>query len=214
MTNPTIELTETLQKAFDHFNKNIFGNSLPACMITLSRKKSEKGYFRRDNFESRESGKTIHEIALNPETFVDRNDKQILSTLAHDMVHMWQFEYGDKPPKTNGYHNREWAIKARSIGLIPFSSTTGDKGTGAKVTHEIKSFGAFDTAASEFIAQGNKIEYQAIAAESKERKETTKYTFRYECPKCDTWAKAHADSNLVCGKCLERMVNVDEESQE
>ena len=58
---------------------------------------------------------------MNPDTFTGRTDEEILSTLAHEMAHVWQQTHG-KPPRRS-YHDRQWAAKMKEIGLQP--STTG-----------------------------------------------------------------------------------------
>ena len=60
--------------------------------------------------------------ALNADGFVGRSDEQICSTLAHGLCHLWQHVYGTPPSR--GYHDREWSMKMRTIGLMP--SSTGD----------------------------------------------------------------------------------------
>ena len=57
------------------------------------------------------------EIALNPAHFASRPTAGTLSTLAHEMAHLWQHHFGT--PSRTGYHNKEWAAKMREIGLIP-----------------------------------------------------------------------------------------------
>jgi hypothetical protein len=37
---------------------------------------------------------TAHELALNPDVFTGRSDELILSTLVHEMVHVWQETHG------------------------------------------------------------------------------------------------------------------------
>jgi predicted SprT family Zn-dependent metalloprotease len=205
MKNPTIEITETLQHAFEHYNRELFNDSLPSCMITLNRKKSARGYFAKERFVDRIDGDKYHEIALNPDSFEDRDDKSILSTLAHEMCHMWQSEHGIKKAK-NGYHNQEWVAKMKTIGLKPYSLTTGDIGTGTKVTHDVISFGLFDSSTSNFLSNGHSIGYQSVLAEQKESLPRKKYSFSFVCPKCGDWAKSHKNRKLVCGECLEMMV--------
>ncbi len=64
------------------------------------------------------------EIALNPRYFHDRPVTEVLSTLAHEMVHLWQHHYGK--PGRGRYHNRQWAERMKAIGLQP--SSTGKEG--------------------------------------------------------------------------------------
>jgi predicted SprT family Zn-dependent metalloprotease len=56
----------------------------------------------------------VDEIALNPRTFIDRTDREIVSTLVREMVHLWQFHFGK--PGRRGYHNKQWATKMEEIG--------------------------------------------------------------------------------------------------
>ena len=125
----------TLQNAYDYFNRVLFGSGLPQVLITLQRRAGALGYFSPDRFQRR--GKIrehVHEIALNPNGFAGNTDEEILSTLVHEMVHVWQKEYGE--PGRGRYHNREWARKMYGIGLVP--SSTGKPGgaiTGDSMSH-------------------------------------------------------------------------------
>lgn len=50
-----------------------------------------------------------------------RTDRDILSTLLHEMVHHWQYRFGT--PGRRGYHNIEFAAKMLEVGL--HASDTG-----------------------------------------------------------------------------------------
>jgi predicted SprT family Zn-dependent metalloprotease len=89
-------------------------------LITIQRHKGSKGYFSPNKFAHRRRT----EIALNPVTFRERTDREIASTLAHEMVHLWQEQFGK--PSRNGYHNKQFANKMEEIGLKP--SDTGKPG--------------------------------------------------------------------------------------
>ena len=72
--------------AYEWFNKKLFDGTLPACLITLQRRAHSHGYFANDRFgHRREREQRTDELALNPDTFVGRSDKDILSTLVHEM---------------------------------------------------------------------------------------------------------------------------------
>src|SRR4029078_1143042 len=92
-TTPTTESYDTLQKDFGFFNAELFGNSLTPVLFTLVNKANSRGYFHQDHFAAAE-GTKCHEISLNPTLFGVRTDKQTLSTLVHEMVHLWQAQYG------------------------------------------------------------------------------------------------------------------------
>ena len=95
------------------------------------------------------------EIALNPAHFAGRTPAEMLSTLVHEMAHLWQHHFGK--PSRSGYHNKEWAAKMREIGLIPTDTgQPGGKDTGQKVTHNIEEGGRFDQACTAFLATGTR----------------------------------------------------------
>src|SRR5574341_1533014 len=97
---------QILDEAFEHFDQALFGGMLPPCLITLNRKsKRNLGYYAPRRIFSRLNGGEIDEISLNPDQFHSKTDKEILSTLAHEMVHLWQERFAE-PPR-DGYHDRE-----------------------------------------------------------------------------------------------------------
>jgi predicted SprT family Zn-dependent metalloprotease len=74
-------------------------------------------------WKKKEGDKLIHEIVINPEN-IAISDMEWHQTLVHEMVHLWQEAFGK--PSRACYHNKEWAAKMESIGLMP--STTGKPG--------------------------------------------------------------------------------------
>ncbi len=111
MNLPTPETYDELQRAYDFFNEKLFSNELPPCLITLQREKRTYGYCSFKRFVGRESGYTVDEIAMNPVYFSIRTIKATLSTLVHEMVHQWQFHFGEPgavlSPTGKGYIDDE-----------------------------------------------------------------------------------------------------------
>jgi predicted SprT family Zn-dependent metalloprotease len=206
MTNyqtPTAETYESLDKAFNHFNAELFDHRLPSVLFTLTRKRSAHGYFWAEQFKHRVDGDPTHEIALNPDT-MDRTLDAVLSTLVHEMTHLEQEEYGEQKPKS-GNHNKEWVKLMERVGLIP--SNTGEPGgkqTGRKMTHYVEDGGRFQTAMQKLIADGFTLPYftQPKAAAEK-KKDLSKVKFTCAC--CDSKAWAKVGMRLVCGDCNEEM---------
>ena len=79
-----------LQEAFDFLNAKLFGGKLPDAMFNYTRKPHMLGHFAPDRWSGRVADFKKPEIALNPDSFVDRTDEQIVSTVAHEMVHLKQ----------------------------------------------------------------------------------------------------------------------------
>jgi hypothetical protein len=112
-----------LRLMFEIANARLFEGALPHCMLTLQREKRTYGYFSFKRFGNL-SGEVVDEIALNPDYFAVLPMVEVIQTLVHEMVHVWQYHYGK--PGRGRYHNAEWADKMEAIGLMP--SHTGMPG--------------------------------------------------------------------------------------
>lgn len=123
---PTGQLYTALEHVFNHFNHTLFNDSLPSVIFTTQRQKNVLGYFSADRWVS---GKNTHahEIAINPEYIARSALIEMFQTIVHEQCHLWQHCYGK--PGRGRYHNKEFALKMESVGLMP--STTGLPG-GAK----------------------------------------------------------------------------------
>lgn len=207
--NPTSETYETLNKAYEFFNKELFDGKLPTCLITMQRHAKTLGYFVPERFTTRkEENSYVHEIALNPATFINRTDEEIMSTLVHEMCHLWQQEFGT-PPRRN-YHNREWSAKMETLGLIP--SNTGVEGgakTGQSMTHYIEDGGKFSGLIEVFFSNNARLGYAdrpIIKVAVAKAKNKVKYT----CPDCrlNAWGKPGIE--IMCGRDKKIMISEDE----
>jgi len=135
------------------------------------------------------------------DSFAGRTDEMILSTLAHEMAHVWQQTHGKAPRRS--YHDRQWAAKMREIGLQP--SSTGEPGgqeTGQSVSHYIIPEGRFAKGYAKLAAQGFELHWQSAPASgegSAKKSSKTKFT----CPDCGQNAWAKPDALLLCGECYD-----------
>jgi predicted SprT family Zn-dependent metalloprotease len=207
---PTRETYDPLQQAYENLNRSLFEGELPNCLITLQRSKKSYGYFCGDRF-GRADGTLTDEIALNPTYFRDRPQEDVLATLAHEMVHLWQHHFGK--PGRGRYHNKEWADKMRSIGLQP-TSTGKDGGaeTGDVMDHIIVADGSFDRTVRKMLARGLIVswteqpeQHTAPDDEAEDSKSKSGKRIRYVCPHGDTKAWAKHGAKLVCGEHMEPM---------
>lgn len=206
-THTEVTITEreygAFQQAYDFFNRELFANSLPHVLVTLQRHARAKGYFAPDRFAGRLENTTAHELAMNPDVFTGRTDELILSTLVHEMAHVWQQTHGTPPRRA--YHDKQWAAKMKEIGLQP--TTTGEPGgkeTGQSVTHHIIPGGAYARAFAKLAATGFRLNWQSAwsdGGESRKKKAASKT--KYTCPTCGANAWAKPNTPLICGACYD-----------
>src|ERR1700674_2008117 len=189
------------QEAYDFFNAELFAGSLPHVLVTLQRHANALGYFSPDRFTARTEKAAAHELAMNPDSFAGRSDAMILSTLAHEMAHVWQQAHGTPPRRS--YHDRQWAAKMREIGLQPSSTgEPGGKETGQKVSHYILPGGAYAQAYATLQATGFQLRWQS-APESKQSRAKKASKTKVTCPDCGQNAWAKPEALLLCGECYD-----------
>jgi predicted SprT family Zn-dependent metalloprotease len=202
--SPTEEAYADFYTAWDYFNGVLFENKLPDCLITMQRAKRSKGFFASERFGHRQRDtEIVDEIALNPATFLDRTDREIVSTLVHEMVHQWQHHFGK--PSRRGYHNKQWAAKMIEVGLVPsHTGEPGGKRTGQSMSHYIEENGLYDTKWKTLAASGFTLNYQDRQAIGVGTIQRTKVC--YACPVCSIQVWGKPDLRLICENCNERMI--------
>ncbi len=191
---------DRFEEAFNFFNASLFCGKLPFAVLTLQRKAKSRGYFAPYRFANRGDAAIAHEVALNPDSFCERTDAEILSTLVHEMVHLWQQELG-KP--SGSHHNKEWAAKMKSLGLHPsHNGLPGGKETGQRVTHYIVPGGAFEAAYAALEVTGFVLNWQSPALPADAKAKLSSKT-KYTCEGCNQNAWAKPGAQLACYSCYE-----------
>lgn len=202
-TPHTQELFNNLQHAFDFFNTVLFEDTLPSVLITIQRKRGARGYFWKEVFAHKAEKETyISEIALNPQSF-DRTDKDILSTLVHEMCHLYQAKYGN--PGKGAYHNKGFYFIMKGVGLEAYSVIDPEKVTGNYVSHKIIPGEEFDLNCDAFL-KDTSISFQWVSREGvrveKGTRKTREPKVKFICANCEdvaAWGKE--DLSIVCGEC-------------
>jgi len=218
---PTQEAYAELQAAYDFYNGELFGGSLPPCLITLQRKgKKVMGYYSATRFAHRSEERHTDEIAMNPLHFKTKNVVEVLQTLAHEMCHLWQQHCGT--PSRKAYHNKQWAEKMEAIGLMPSSTgqVGGDK-TGQHMADYVIAGAAFEVATAKLLKQGFRLSWYDRAAdipaptptgegngeggegdgEGEDTATPSGKRIKFTCPKCRANAWGKGSLNLICGTC-------------
>lgn len=215
-------LTEKAYKdlifAMGFFNERLFDSQLSDCILSFGRLSHVLGYFCPDRFQNQD-GELAHEISLNPAYLKTQGDRDALSTLVHEMVHLWRHDHGPLNARggkgARGYHDKVWATKMVEVGLTPTDTgQPGGKMTGYRMTHLIVEGGQFDLDCSELLATGFQINWhdrpylpqpeddpeqgdETAPAKPKKKKDRVKFT----CAECGLNAWAKPSAQLVCGPC-------------
>ena len=220
LPTPTEEQFQALNRAYQYFNQKLFNNELPGCILNFSRKRNTHGFLAPQRWRRvGEKEYSTHEISLTPTTLY-RTPIEVFSTLVHEQVHLWQWEFGS--PSRSGYHNKEWADKMEEIGLMPSDTgLEGGKRTGQRMTHFIIKGGKYEKMfkrmPKEFTlpftslegdifgslvngTKGKEIETPRMKRLKKLRPSSTKKT-KYSCKECkiNVWGKPSL--KLICGEC-------------
>ena len=228
------DLSGKFQEAFDYFNEQLFSNRLPKVIITTQRHRGAYGFFCPESYIQRDFDDdgdmlvpefNVHEISIMPDGMYGRPDREVLSTLVHEMCHLQQQEQGK--PSRNGYHNKQWGDYMRAVGLEPSSYGKNDSrnpelpeeekekygegtSTGQKVSHFIIPNGSFDKACAKLLNSGFTLDLQQAPRLIENAK---KNKLKYTCPNCGINAWAKHGIKLACGECMIQM-NCEEEEDE
>lgn len=128
---PTKKFYGLFQYLFDYYNGHHFGSEIKDPIIVITRRKNVAGYYIYQKWFHMKENET-DELALNPDMFLKYPLLEIGQTIVHEMCHAWQFHYGT--PSYRAYHNREWADKMISVGLMPTDTgSPGGKATGFRM---------------------------------------------------------------------------------
>ena len=211
MLNPTKQAYEELQTAYVYFNNALFNGILPNCLITMQRKNRVFGYFSRDQWENRH-GDITDEIAMNPKYFSHQSLEEVSATLVHEMTHLWQKHYGKSG--RGRYHNKQWADKMESIGLMPSNTgKPGGKRTGDQMLDYVIEGGPFSKATDRLSSEGFTISWIEHWQKNNENNGSTNHEahikesrHRYLCPFCNIKAWGKPGLYLICGNCRKTLI--------
>ncbi|MEN8129334.1 MAG: sprT domain-containing protein [Pseudomonadota bacterium] len=208
--DPTDELNRQLKTPFVFFKRELFGDELPDCVLTLTHQSRRTlGYFRPNGFKHKD-GTVTDEIAMNARIFLFDDLSYVLSIEVHEMAHMWKHHFGKKRTK-GGYHCKEWGVKMDELGLPPSNTgKSGGKRTGYQMMHYIEKDGPFDLACQKLLSQGFAMSWgfaqqQVINRKRSPQDQKRKFKTKYTCAVCGLNAWAKPDAKLACVTCAVRM---------
>lgn len=127
---------EQITALFNEFNTKLFkavlGEEISPCIITLNRKnKTFSGNYFAHYISLDKSVSSKSELFLNPDYFGVRPRIELLQSLVHEMMHLYQHEHGTVVKV--GTHDEQFLDFMNAIGLMPSSNGRPDgKNIGGK----------------------------------------------------------------------------------
>jgi predicted SprT family Zn-dependent metalloprotease len=209
----TKEQFTALQNLYDYFNKQLFKGELGGCLLNLSRKSKAMGFYSQGRWanskDTLSKAKDIDEISLNPD-YLHKSVKEYCQTLVHEMAHLWQHHFGKPTP---GYHNKEFAVKMKEIGLMPsHTGHPGGKEIGKKMCDYPIEGGVFETAFAA-VPPEMLLPFIALPNEEKKKQSKKKNKAKYTCPMCNANAWGKKGMLIMCGECSEDEMQVQFEEE-
>ena len=208
----TSRLAGQLEKLFRMLNADFFDGQLDTPVITIQSTPRAYGHFTVSPIWAVKGEDKKHEINIGAGT-LDREIEYIITTLVHEMVHMYNNTVLKIQDCSRGgtYHNKQFKATAESVGLIV---TKSDKYGWA---HTEPSDGLLEWIIENDIqeikmnreephgirvtggnATGNGSEIPLTGSKSHSRK--------YVCPCCGAIVRATKQVNIICGDCLQPMI--------
>jgi predicted SprT family Zn-dependent metalloprotease len=211
-TDPTNAQFAAYRAMWTYFNATLFGGALGHVILNFSRLARSLGFFAPERW--RNAGDQVtHEISLNPSYLTRDNAKDSASTLVHEMAHLWR--HGLPKPPRKGYHDRQWAEKMESLGLMPSSTgAPGGERVGYRMSHYIIPGGAFERAFEAMPAECQLpwtcgIDEDTVGKKKAKKEAERKVKVKYSCPSCELNVWGRAGLHLSCTDCDEELMAAD-----
>ena len=202
-----------LEKMFRTLNSKYFDGRLEEPIITVQSTPRAYGHITVGK-SWRKGQEHRHELNIGAGT-LDRPIESIVSTLLHEMVHLWNLQTGVKDCSRGGtYHNKRFKQAAEERDLI----ISYDGTIGWSITEPSDRLLEFIIEQGWCDIQMNRIEWQyiptGVGTDNKTGTATPtttgkpSHTRKYQCPCCGNSVRATKQVNITCIDCNEIMTQV------
>jgi len=194
------DIIDQLQKAYDILNQR-FDSQFTKTNITIqsnqdTKKKDVLGYCTTQKVwvSKNEEIESRYEVALVSE-HLNRDYFEIMETLLHEMVHVFNLYSGVTDCSVRGKHNERYKVIAESIGLIVEEAPR----IGFAVTSlsdELK------TIVDELDIDRSVFNMYRYVPPKEKKTRVTKPIYKYSCPNCGEQIKSNSTGLLIeCKNC-------------
>lgn len=192
------ELSAGMMAAFNAINEHYYNSELEKPVITFKEGKKKKAYGWIETRKQWIQGKNErYEINISVDYLGNRSIDETISTLMHEMAHLYNLQNGIKDTTRAGlYHNKKFKETAEAHGLhIEYSEHIGWSLT--SLPEETRAW----------IKENINIKdiriYKRIAEKDSGKETKPKQSMRkLICPNCGAIARVTSpDTLLICGSC-------------
>lgn len=231
------ELYSKIQKCIDAIDVAFFSGKgkekIPELVFAINNKCKScvVAYVQPDALYDKKTDTKLQYMGINPD-YLDRSLGDILSTVCHELCHVYEHAYIHIP--RGGYHDKQWESLMKECGLEPIYQNKSK----TAVHHKIIPDGVFEDFVKKFTEENGE-DFFNIVSYSQEvmrrtRKElgieegeegdepkpdnadkpVKKYNrnkIKYTCPDCNSHVWGKAGLNIFCNDCS---CNYEEEEHE
>ncbi len=196
------EMQAALQAAFNAINRDFYNGELEKVIITVKEGKKKAAFGWIETAKNwKQNGIERHEINISADYLGERTVTQTITTLMHEMVHLYNIQKNIKDTTRSGiYHNKKFKETAEAHGLqveqvdkIGWSLTTATPQTKEWIAKNIpiKQFGVYKQAAEKDPKGGGR------------SKQSSR---KCVCPKCGLIARITKEAKIKCVECDKLMI--------
>lgn len=209
-----------LEQAFMVLNRVYFNAGLPQAVITIQSSQRSYGYITVRKVW-KDSLNSYHEINISAE-YLNRPTENIISTLLHEMCHLYAMENHIKDTSNNGrYHNRKFKeiAEARDLKIshaqyIGWSVTEPTEKlrttiieNGLDAQFDYVRMGAYVQSGGDSGTDGGLNGMDGKPVKPPKKKSSTR---KYVCMGCHNSVRATKDVNILCMDCNLQMVKQEQ----
>lgn len=205
-----------LETSFDYMNTRFYDGELKRPVIVMAEGQKERamGWFTYYKpWHLKDTEVTACELMVATD-YLDRGFEHVVNTLAHEMVHCYNYEHEIKDCARSGSrHNKKFKETAEQHGMVWNPPVEGDEASQAdykKVGYARVSLR--DDVKEEVYEALNPLKEALILYRDKRKKEdkTVKGgssvgkagVIKYQCPCCGSSVRATKEVRLMCADCM------------
>lgn len=192
------ELSASMMSAFNAINDHFYNSELEKPVIAFKEGKRKQAYGWIETHKQWVQGKNErYEINLSVDFLGERSVEDTISTLMHEMVHLYNILNGIKDTSRGGvYHNKKFKEAAEAHGLI----IDFNEHIGWSITH-------LQDETKQWIAENINIKdikiYKRVAEKVPGASKPKQSMKKLVCPSCGAIARVTSDVKLICGECYD-----------